>query len=856
MDFNFNLKTTAIYQAVKWEKRLVFRFNRILKKIYLVLFSLCFLVFVFGFLAEAFREPVLFFALGFSIIFLVLSFTCQLKEAFLNSKLKKPKLRITIGQALSSLQEYNLAEFLSFEAAKAVFQSLKFAKRRSISKINSTILFYHLLVENPELNFIFSRVLLNAAEIKKTLEVYFKNFKLIEDESQASYSEDFQKSILEALKTAGGKEHARVEATDLLLALAKNDLIFGKILVDANLKIQDIENLTWWLEELLAREEERKRFWEWRNLIRKGTLAKEWTAGYTVVLDRFSIDLSELMKRSGFPETIGHQKEIEQIERILSRSETNNVLLVGEPGTGRKAIVQGLAAKSVLGQSLPGINYKRIVVLDVPSVLVQAQTQEEVQAILDRIFQEVVSAGNVILAISDFHNFVRTEKSPGMVDISGILSSYLSSPRFQLIANSSYQGLHKYIERRPAVLDLFEKVEVSEISQREALMFLEKLTLAKERKYKKFISYPALREIISLADRYLPALPFPKKAIGLLDEVMAYVSSFAKDKIVLPKHVARIVSEKTEIPVGEIEAKEKEVLLNLENLIHQRIINQEIAVKEVSTALRRARAEVTTRKGPMGTFLFLGPTGVGKTETSKALSAIYFGSEDRMIRLDMSEFQNVKDMSRLIGSAQEDGFLTTQVRERPFSLILLDEIEKAHKNILNLFLQVLDEGFLTDGLGRRVNFQNSIIIATSNAGYQIILKALREKTEWSLLKQLILDFLFEKAVFRPEFINRFDAVVVFKPLSKKNLLDISELMLQKLKKNLKEKNIEFVITQPLKEKIVELGYDPTFGARQMRRVIQDRVENALASALLSDQLKRGDKVEVEPENFELKITKS
>ena len=295
------------------------------------------------------------------------------------------------------------------------------------------------------------------------------------------------------------------------------------------------------------------------------------------------------------------------------------------------------------------------------------------------------------------------------------------------------------------------------------------------------------------------------------------------------------------------------MLLNLEKLLQKRIINQQEAVKEVSTALRRARAEVTASKGPMGTFLFLGPTGVGKTETSKALAAIYFGSEAKMIRLDMSEFQNVTDIPRLIGSAGEEGLLTTQVRENPFSLILLDEIEKAHKNILNLFLQVLDEGHLTDGLGRKVDFKNSIIISTSNAGYQIILKALREKTEWSQVKGKILDYLFEKAIFRPEFINRFDAVVVFSPLSKENLLDIAELMLQKLKKNLKEKNIEFIITQPLKAEIAELGYDPTFGARQIKRVIQDKVENVLASALLSGKIKRGDKVEVRPPQFELRV---
>jgi len=340
--------------------------------------------------------------------------------------------------------------------------------------------------------------------------------------------------------------------------------------------------------------------------------------------------------------------------------------------------------------------------------------------------------------------------------------------------------------------------------------------------------------------------------MNLLEETMVYLAQ-TRDKILLPKHVAKIVSEKTQIPVGEIEEKEREILLNLENLIHQRIIDQEEAVKEISTALRRARAGITTGKRPMGSFLFLGPTGVGKTETSKALAEIYFGSEERMIRLDMSEFQTIGDIPRLIGSPGEKGLLTTQVRENPFSLILLDEIEKAHPNILNLFLQVLDEGHLTDGWGRKVDFKNTIIIATSNAGYQIILEAIKEGVEWSKVKEKLFDYLFEKAIFRPEFVNRFDAVVAFKPLTKEDLLEIAGLMLQKIKKSLAQKDIDFVITPGLKEKIVELGYDPIFGARQMRRVIQDKVENALAQALLSGQLKKGNRVEVDPEEFKLKI---
>jgi len=285
--------------------------------------------------------------------------------------------------------------------------------------------------------------------------------------------------------------------------------------------------------------------------------------------------------------------------------------------------------------------------------------------------------------------------------------------------------------------------------------------------------------------------------------------------------------------------------------LHQRIIDQEEAVDEISKALRRARTELKIRKGPMGTFLFLGPTGVGKTETSKALAEIYFGSEERMIRLDMSEFQNLEDIPKLIGAPGKEGLLTTKVREAPFSLILLDEFEKAHPNILNLFLQVFDEGFLTDGLGRKVYFKNSIIIATSNAGYQMIFKAVQENKDWQKLKEELINYLVENGIFRPELLNRFDAVVLFKPLTKENLLKIAELMLKKIEKSLKEKDIEFLITDELKEKIVELSYDPKFGAREMQRIIQDKVGNVLAEGILRGILKRGSKVEVDSQTFQL-----
>ena len=808
-----------------------------------------FIIFLFLFLTSNLSIDLAGIALLFFIFFLI----SWLKETFFNLKIKNPQIKYPLVQVLKNPENYNLAEFLSFESAEACFQSLKLARTRKISPINSTLIFYYLLVNNPKLNFVFSRILLNKEEvgeiIKKQLENLFS--KKSTKPFQINFSADFQKVILGALKIAQKKGRLKIEVGDILVAISKHNPIFQKILIEKGLKSSDIENLVLWQETLEKKISQAKKFWEYNNLLKKGTLAKEWAAGYTLFLDQYSIDWSKIIQRQGFPEIIGHKRELEQIERILARQEINNVLLVGEPGTGRKSIISALTSKSLKGQSLSEVNFKRIVELDLPLLLSQIENFEEVEVILNKIFQEVIEAQNVILIIDEFHNFVGGKERPGVIDISGILASFLRLPQFQIIAITTYAGLHRYIEQNPSILGLFETVEVSEISPEETLSLLEKNALYLENKHKVFVTYPGLRQVIEDTSRYLPNLTFPKKALDLLDESLIYVKTSKKEKILLAEDVDRVISEKTGIPLGEMEVKERKILLNLEDLIHKRIINQDEAVKEVSAALRRARAEVTVRNGPMGCFLFLGPTGVGKTETSKALAEIYFGSETRMIRLDMSEFQAIEDIPRLIGSPGQEGLLTTPVRENPFSLILLDEIEKAHKNVLNLFLQVLDEGHLTDGLGRKVSFKNTIIIATSNAGYQVILEALREKAFWPEVKEKLLSYLFQKAIFRPEFINRFDAVVVFSPLSKENFLDISQLMLERLKNNLKERGIEFLITPSLKEKIVELGYSPIFGARELRRVIQDKVENVLARALLEEKLKRGDRIEIDPLSFEI-----
>jgi len=848
MPFNFQLKNTEIFLAVKREKFPLFKFAKLLANIFLFLFILSFLLiglsflnFISGYLAA--KMLALFFS--FSLVFWNISL-------FLEIKIKKPENVFDISDAVINSNNYNLAEFLDFNVAKIVLDSIKFCKKKKIS-INSTSLFYFVVKLSKDSSLICLRLGLNPKKLQADLKNYLEKIPK-QGTSEETFSNDFQETIKYALKSSADKKHNYIGEKEILVGLAKEDEFFKKILVEFDLKSEDVENLTLWLDSAEDLNEENRKFWTYENLLRQGSLGKDFSSGYTITLDKFSTDWRKVVSKWRFREIIGHKKEIEQTEIILAKSNLANVLIVGDPGTGRKSIIEALAQKCYLQKSLPELNNKRVIELDCVLLAAQIPDFEKLESTLDQIFAEAAMSDNVILIIDDLENFVGQKiQKAGSFDVSGVLSKYLPLPKFQFVAITSYEGLHKNIEDNASFANLFEKVEVSEITEQETINILQSAALELEYTNKVLILYPSIREIVNLTARYMPSLPFPKKALNILDESVIYVRRL-KEKVVLPHHITEIISKRTEIPVGKMAVKEKETLLNLENLIHGRIVNQEEAVKEISIAMRRARMGIASKTRPMGTFLFLGPTGVGKTETAKALAQIYFGSEQKMIRLDMSEFQAISDIPRLIGAmspVEMQGLLTTPVRETPFSLVLLDEIEKAHPNILNIFLQVLDEGHITDGHGRKVVFANTIIICTSNAGADMIFKQV--ESNQIIEKDKLFGTLFEKNIFRPEFVNRFDASVVFHPLTKDNLMKIAQLSLQSLQKNMKEKSIDFQITDLLKEKIVELSYKPEFGAREMRRVIQDKVENSVAQALLSDKIKKGDKFEINPGTFEVAI---
>ncbi len=737
------------------------------------------------------------------------------------------------------------------ECGHIVQRAKNICKKGRLPEVISEALFLAAIEESKEIRSLLFRLGIDYKKLHMDVKNYLEKLPKTK-KSSIGFSESFKKVLAEAERVFVARNKKEMGVKELFVALAMHDDFFQKVLVAYDVKEQDVQNITLWLDALENQISQSKRFWTRENLARAGSLGRDFASGYTIRLDEYSIDWEKVALRSGFNQIIGHQKEIEELEVALDTSSLHNALIVGDVGVGRKSVVEALSSRCYLGTGSPNLAGKRVVELDMVALLSQIQSQEKVESILDEIFQEVQSAGNVILVIDELDHFMaHTIAMPGEIDISTILSKYLKLPNFQFVGITSFDGLHRKLEQNSSFLEYFRKIEVQEVSEIETIRILQNLALEIEHREKILVLYPSIREIVNLSGRYFSSMPFPKKAIDILQETAVYVKTL-KEKVILPHHIAKVISDKTQIPVGKMEFKEKSVLLNLEKLIHERIVNQAEAVTDISVAMRRARSGIESKKRPMGTFLFLGPTGVGKTETAKALAEIYFGGQEKMIRLDMSEFQAIADIPRLLGAVspvEEQGLLTTPVRENPFSLVLLDEIEKAHPNILNLFLQVFDEGHITDGQGRRVMFTNTIIICTSNAGAVEIFKAVELAN--TVDKDKFLSFLFDKGMFRPEFINRFDATVIFHPLTRENLMAIAQLTLASLQKNLKEKDIEFVISEALKVKIVELSYKPEFGAREMRRVVQDKVENSIAEALLSDKLVKGEKFEIHPETFEV-----
>jgi len=643
-------------------------------------------------------------------------------------------------------------------------------------------------------------------------------------------------------------------------------------------------------------------------------------AQQTTYLDRYGRDLTRLAEEGKLDPVIGRENEIERIIHILSRRKKNNPVLIGDPGVGKTAIVEGLAQRIVDGDAPETLQEKRIVALDLASMLAGASHRGEFEERLKKTIEEVVEAeGQIILFIDELHTVVGAGAAQGAIDASNMLKPALARGELQCVGATTLDEYRKYVEKDGALERRFQPLIINEPSVEETIEILDGLKSRYEEHHKVRVSPDAIKAAAELSDRYIADRFLPDKAIDLLDEACAQVRLAqiqttkveirrpGKVEVVVPRTVteeieklratprktvvdmerleelelalehkvgkwqlekvesipevigrdiARIVAQATGIPVEDLAEDERKKLSHLEERLHQRIVGQEEAVKVVSEAIRRSRAGLKDPKRPIGSFIFLGPTGVGKTETAKALAEVLYGDEELMVCLDMSEYGERHTVSRLIGSPpgyvgfEEGGQLTEIVRRKPFSIILLDEIEKAHPDVFNLLLQILEDGRLTDGHGKTVDFKNTVLIMTSNVGTSTISekkfgfgdeKEVRKSYEE--LKGELLEHL--RKSFRPEFLNRVDEIVVFHPLTEKHVQKIADLLLEKSRRLLVERGIQLEVVARARNYLAEKGFDPNFGARPLRRLIQREVENPISNRIISGEYREGDTVEVD-----------
>jgi ATP-dependent Clp protease ATP-binding subunit ClpC len=643
----------------------------------------------------------------------------------------------------------------------------------------------------------------------------------------------------------------------------------------------------------------------------------------TPLLDQFGRDLTELARKNQLDPVIGREMEIERVIQILSRRTKNNPALIGEPGVGKTAIAEGLAQQIILGNIPESLLNKRVLTLDMGALVAGTKYRGEFEERLKKILDEIRSSREVVLFIDELHTLVGAGAAEGAIDAANILKPALARGEIQCIGATTLNEYRKYIEKDAALERRFQPVFVDQPTLEETIDILHGIKALYEKHHRVTITEAAVKSAAVLSDRYVSDRALPDKAIDLIDEASARVrmkltttpddlkelqkdikslqadkedaiahqdyetaasirdkekklkEKYAqkeqtwRDKLgetvpeVSEEHIAQIVAAWTGVPVSRLVEEETSRLLRMEEELHKRVVGQEDAIQTVSQAVRRARAGLKDPRRPIGSFIFLGPTGVGKTELARALAEYMFDTEDALIRLDMSEFMERHTTARLVGSPpgyvgyDEGGQLTEAVRRRPYSVILFDEIEKAHPEVFNMLLQILEDGRLSDAKGKVVNFANTLLVMTSNLGLRDINQAqtalgfqasLSEgetdvDRRHKLMKEKIDEEL--KRMFRPEFLNRVDGIITFKPLSKEQIREIVDLQLNRLMKHLREQEIEIEVTDAAKDRLGEEGFDKVYGARPLRRVITNRIEDQLSEALLRNQISRGDTVMVE-----------
>lgn len=650
--------------------------------------------------------------------------------------------------------------------------------------------------------------------------------------------EELENYVYQLVKNCGGDYVTTIDifAAYLLITEPKTKLLFTK-----ELREEEFMQILLWVRNAFSSEEHP----ETKPVVFEGEgIAEEWNTGWTYETKKYILDFTTEVLREN-PLFMWQTKEYEMLVEVLTSTVKNSAIIIGEPGVGKTSLVAAIAINSFAGKLEGSLYHQKFYELLVGELIAGATTAGDLHGRIEPLMAELSHAGNIILFIPEMENLVGS--STFKTDLSGAFFPFLKNGNIRIVGTITSGAYKEFIEPKASFMEVFEPIHIPEPDRQRMIAILLDKAPEIERKNKISLTYKALIAAIDYAKRFLPEHALPGSAISLLSYVASH-SIYAKKRLVNEKDVLEAIEEKTHIAIAAPQGKEKDLLLHLEDTLHERVIGQDDAIHAISEALRRIRSGMTSGIRPIS-FLFLGPTGVGKTETARALASLYFGGEEHMIRLDMSEYTGADSINRLLGSApgqgNERGELTEKVREHPFSLVLLDEFEKAHQDILNLFLQVLEDGRLTDNKGKTISFVNTIIIATSNAGSEFIREAISKgHPDMKKFQQNLLELLQSKGIFKPELLNRFDDIIAFSPLGDSQIYAVVQLLLKNVSQELEKKEITVTFDQSVVEKIVKEGYDQQFGARPLRRYIQNNIEDLLAQELLKDEIKRGEKITV------------
>ncbi|MCR4286268.1 MAG: AAA family ATPase [Candidatus Kaiserbacteria bacterium] len=656
---------------------------------------------------------------------------------------------------------------------------------------------------------------------------------------------------------------ARIQAKSLPLArgrftsifdvgayLYSEDVAFKEFLFSHGITEEHFLGTCSWVSRVRILHRSQIRWWSRDNLGKAQGLGRELSYGIAYELKRYLRDIHVTSALSVMLTHVRYAREVvEKLEVVLSRSKSANVILVGDAGVGKMDMLIEFASRIREGRSVDALTAKRLLVFDTSAFVATHNSKEEFEHAFLSLMVGAENAGNIIMVIEDLPGFLTSVASFGS-DGSDLLERFLTSPLIQVIATATPDEFHTKLETEGSLLRFLEPIHIEVPDLLNVIHVLEEAVWKYENAHGCFFTYASLSRIAMCAEQYLVEGVMPDKALNLLSEIATVAGSKNGRGIITSEFVDSYVQEKIGMPVGLVASHERDMLLHLEEELHQRIVGQHDAVLAISNTMRRARAGIQNMHRPLGSFLFLGPTGVGKTETAKALTELFFKSEDNMVRFDMSEFSGDKSVERLIGTHTRAGELSSTLREHPYCVLLLDEFEKASREVHDVFLQILDEGMFTDGRGQRVNVRNCIIVATSNAGSSYIWKLIEEGKRPHDERNAIINEIVSSHIFRPELINRFDASIIFSVLTTEEQKQIADIMLQGLRERMREKGYELVVDDVLRSALAKVGYDAEFGARPMRRAIQDIIEAKIASKIIEGSLKVGERIQFVPSDFE------